>query len=555
MNQTPQHRDRVAIYARMSTDKQSADSPADQIAQCREFAQARDWRVVESLVVADAGISGASRHNRPRLLDLVDRIEEWDVLLCFDFSRLARDSEDLGWTRNRLRVHKRKAFETSTGLDVFNVGSKVMGVLNEEYLVKLRADVQRGLRGRVERGFSAGGHAYGYRSELVPSGKVDPHGNEIAAGFRLVVDPQKAAVVQRIYALYNRGEGFRSICHALNGDGIPSPRNKGWAPSAVRELVRNPIYRGEYVWNRSEWIKDHETGKRKRHERPESEWFRQRDERWRIVSDEQWEAVQSRMARRGSTYRRSADGRLQGTRGGAGHRARGEHFLSGLLACSECGGAFYGVKAPQRLRCSWAIDRGAAVCSSCLVVARTDLEDRVLGAVRERILTPENLTYAVEKALDIVGEKLATRDLGADRKRLLEIEAQLDRAARLAVKTGGIEAATRIIGELDAERVKIERRLANDSPAPEMNTLRQVIEDRCQEMATAFEASPAEGRAALLALLGDRRIQVGTDAERGFSVEGIFELSLIHEPPRSNHASEGACVVAGEGFEPPTSGL
>ncbi len=49
----------------------------------------------------------------------------------------------------------------------------------------------------------------------------------------------------------------------------------------------------------------------------------------------------------------------------------------------------------------------------------------------------------------------------------------------------------------------------------------------------------------MLTLLGDRRIQVGTDAERGFPVEGIFELSLMDETPRSNHASEGACVVAG----------
>jgi DNA invertase Pin-like site-specific DNA recombinase len=32
---------RAAIYARMSTDKQSADSPADQIARCREFAERR----------------------------------------------------------------------------------------------------------------------------------------------------------------------------------------------------------------------------------------------------------------------------------------------------------------------------------------------------------------------------------------------------------------------------------------------------------------------------------------------------------------------------------
>jgi hypothetical protein len=44
-------------------------------------------------------------------------------------------------------------------------------------------------------------------------------------------------------------------------------------------------------------------------------------------------------------------------------------------------------------------------------------------------------------------------------------------------------------------------------------------------------------------------------AERGFPMEGIFEPSLMQKPPRSGYASEGACVVAGEGFEPPTSGL
>jgi DNA invertase Pin-like site-specific DNA recombinase len=106
---------RAAIYARISTDRQSAHSPADQVACCREFAAHRGWRATDGLVVEDAGISGASRHNRPRLLELIARIDEWDVLLCFDFSRLARDSEDLGWVRNRLRVHKRNAYDVATG--------------------------------------------------------------------------------------------------------------------------------------------------------------------------------------------------------------------------------------------------------------------------------------------------------------------------------------------------------------------------------------------------------------------------------------------------------
>ena len=64
---------RAAVYARMSPDKQSADSPAHQIARRRHFAAARDWQIAEALVVSEAGVSGASRHNRPRLLDLIAR--------------------------------------------------------------------------------------------------------------------------------------------------------------------------------------------------------------------------------------------------------------------------------------------------------------------------------------------------------------------------------------------------------------------------------------------------------------------------------------------------
>ena len=88
---------RVAIYARMSLEKQSSESTGDQIARCRDFADQRGWQVVEELIFTDKTVSGGTRYNRPDLLELVDRVLEWDVLLCYDFTRLARNSEDLGW--------------------------------------------------------------------------------------------------------------------------------------------------------------------------------------------------------------------------------------------------------------------------------------------------------------------------------------------------------------------------------------------------------------------------------------------------------------------------
>ena len=57
-----------------------------------------------------------------------------------------------------------------------------------------------------------------------------------------------------------QGLGLRGLAHHLNADGLESPRGKGWAPTAIREILRHPIYRGERIWNRSYWVKDHEAG-------------------------------------------------------------------------------------------------------------------------------------------------------------------------------------------------------------------------------------------------------------------------------------------------------
>src|SRR5262245_20228395 len=104
---------RGAIYVRMSADKQSSDWLAHEVAACRACAERRGLRVVDALVMVDAGISGASRHDRPGLLSIMERIADWDVLLCFDSSRLARNEEDFGWILNELEEHGRTGFEAS----------------------------------------------------------------------------------------------------------------------------------------------------------------------------------------------------------------------------------------------------------------------------------------------------------------------------------------------------------------------------------------------------------------------------------------------------------
>ncbi len=557
---------RPAIYARMSTDKQNDRSPDDQAAECRRFAEARGWHVAEDLVACEAGISGASRHNRPKLLDLVARIAEWDVLLCWDSSRLARNSEDLGWIRNRLLSQRRTGYEVSTGLELSNVGAKVAGVFAEEYLVKLRADTQRGMRRRAEAGLSAGGLALGYRSEPVA---VDAHGEAIeSAGRRIVIDEAQAVTVRRIFDRYLAGSGLREIAHALNAEGVPSTRPRAlaklrasWAPSAIRAMLLNPIYAGERVFNRSEWIKDHETGKRQRFERPESEWIREDRPDLALINRATFDAAQAEMRLRAVPYLRSANRRgIAGILPGRGHRGPARYALSGFLECGVCGGGFHAQNGAERYACGWHHGRGPVVCESALAVPRTALEARIFGAIRERILVPEVVAYAVEKALAIVRDDLAPKPERRDAwrlTRLTEIDAEIDVMRRMAARPGMAGQLGPLIASLDAEREQLSSSAGSGVPLGlNVESLRPVIEARVIEMREAFAGAPETRRSAFRSLLGNRRMCVLPDADQRFRVEGLFELTLETADARGHAAPERLhSQVAGVGFEPTTSGL
>jgi DNA invertase Pin-like site-specific DNA recombinase len=79
---------RAAIYARVSTDKQTTDN---QVIALREIAERRGWSVAE--VYVDNGISGTTgRDNRPELDRMLRDATRgrFDVVMCWSIDRLGR---------------------------------------------------------------------------------------------------------------------------------------------------------------------------------------------------------------------------------------------------------------------------------------------------------------------------------------------------------------------------------------------------------------------------------------------------------------------------------
>src|SRR3546814_14890965 len=104
--------------------------------------------------------------------------------------------------------------------------------MNALFLKDLAKKTHRGLRGRVEKGYSAGAVGYGYRKvrRLTSEG-------ELVRGER-EVDPAEALVVERIFRVFAAGKSPRDIARDLNADGIAGPSRRAWLDTSIRSDAR-----------------------------------------------------------------------------------------------------------------------------------------------------------------------------------------------------------------------------------------------------------------------------------------------------------------------------
>ena len=499
---------RVAAYARYSSDQQRDASLDDQLRNCRAYCVRAGWAA--PVAYTDAAMSGA-RNDRPGYLRLLADASRFDVILLDDLSRLSRDSVEAQQAVKRLRFAGVRVIGVSDGLDTGRKGHKaevgLRGLMGELYLDDLRDKTHRGLTGRALAGASAGGLPYGYRVT--------------DTGQRAIREDQ-ANTVRRIFADYIAGQSARSIAVALNQEGVPSPRGSTWAVSAIYGDVKrgigilaNPIYVGTQTWNRSQWIKHPDTGRRVRRERPPEEWVTVEHPHLAIIDRRTWEAAQAAMKRRGHA---------------GGNKGRAPRsLLAGLLRCEECGGPITMIDA-HSYGCSTAKNRGT--CQNRQRVKARDADTAMVAGVRDALLTEEAMK-AWQSA--IARHMKAQAGSGADVRRRLA-QAQLERDNIMtAIRQGIITPSTKAALEA-AEKAIVDAQAAQQAPALIMPDVRNRLRRIADTLADRTRQVPA-AREALRALIGEATLR----NENG--------------NPFAEIAGSHLAMVAGAGFEPATFGL
>ena len=230
---------RVAAYCRVSTDtEEQATSYEAQIAHYTEYIQKNpEWEFAG--VYADDGISGTNTKKRSEFNRMIEDCEAGniDMIITKSISRFARNTLDCLKYIRQLKEKNIPVFFEKESINTMDAKGEVlitiMASLAQQESQSLSQNVKLGLQFRYQNGQVQINHNHflGYTK--------DENGN-------LIIDPEQAEVVKRIYREYLEGYSMDKIAKGLEADGILTGAGKTkWWSSMINKILRNEKYIGD----------------------------------------------------------------------------------------------------------------------------------------------------------------------------------------------------------------------------------------------------------------------------------------------------------------------
>ena len=233
VKQAEQPKLRVAAYCRVSTDSDEQETSYEtQVSHYTEYIKSHpEWELAG--IFADDGISGTNTKKRDEFNRMIDECMAGniDMVITKSISRFARNTLDC---LKYIRLLKDKNIAVWFEKESINtMDSKgevlitIMASLAQQESQSLSQNVKLGLQYRYQQGKVQVNHNHflGYTKDS------DGH---------LVIDPEQAEVVKRIYREYLEGLSMKKIAEGLEQDGILTGAGKTkWYDSTINKILRN----------------------------------------------------------------------------------------------------------------------------------------------------------------------------------------------------------------------------------------------------------------------------------------------------------------------------
>jgi len=432
-------------YLRRSTDRQE-QSIGDQRKAIDRYAQEHGYEVLHYYI--DDAISGTSTEGRKAFQELIEDAKErecpFKYVLVYDVKRFGRlDNDEAGYYRFTLRKRGIEIVYISEGFNGDDTDDLLRPVKQwqaRQESKDLSLVTIRGQLSRINEGWWNGGTPpYGYDLAYYTSAgairaivRYQPDGSKellnaqgevtsaVERGESLNVskadrckltpsDPERVETIRNIFTWYTRdGLGFKGIADRLNAMGICSPRGGAWSRyhgadwsmTTIRDILLNPAYIGDLVWNRLSFAKFHKIADGKavrRHGIPSGGAEQNREDDWivipsahpALITREQFELARTKREDRRKTH--------SGQSYRVGQGAKSRYLLTGLIQCDRCQHYWQGYAVnkgkPRKdgtkvktyyYACNGYVSKGNAVCHRS-VISQETLENWVLDQIDDII--------------------------------------------------------------------------------------------------------------------------------------------------------------------------
>ncbi|KXZ39214.1 Site-specific DNA recombinase [Alkalithermobacter thermoalcaliphilus JW-YL-7 = DSM 7308] len=384
---------RVAAYCRVSTDsEEQATSYEAQIEHYTNYIKSNpEWELAG--IFADEGITGTNTKKREEFNRMIEECMQGkiDMIITKSISRFARNTLDcLKYIRQLKEKNIPVYFEKENINTLDSKGEillTIMASLAQQESQSLSQNVKLGLQYRYQQGKVQVNHNrfMGYTK--------DEEGN-------LIIVPEEAEIIKRIYREYLEGKSLVGIGRDLEKDGILTAAGKPrWRPETIKKILLNEKYIGDALLQKTFTV-DFLTKKRVKNEGHVPQYYVENSHE-AIIPKELFLQAQEELHRRSNIYT------------GADKNKRiysSKYALSTITFCGDCGDiyrrVYWNIHGRKEFvwRCVTRIEQGPEVCKN-RTVKEAELYDAVMTAINRLLAGGDNMIRILEENIHaIIGD-------------------------------------------------------------------------------------------------------------------------------------------------------
>lgn len=372
---------KVAAYCRVSTllEQQEGSYEAQVDYYTEKINSNPNWKCAG--IFADDGKSATQTKKRDDFNAMIDACMagKVDLVLTKSVSRFARNTVDALQFIRKLKEKNIPVIFEKEGVNTMESGGELLITIlssqAQEESRNISENTRWGLTRRFENGIISVNHKkfLGYTK--------DEDGN-------LVVVPEEAVIVKRIFREYLEGSSILQIAKELEADGIKTVTGLDhWHPGTINNMLSNEKFCGDVCMQKTYTI-DFLTKKKVKNEGYAPQYYIE-DNHEAIIPKELFHQVQVEKARRAS-LNKAAVTRKTNKAKKEKSKYSSKYVLTDLMVCAECGHAYrrqtwskYGKKSAV-WRCEDRLKNGtSSKCKNSPTLKEEQLHDAIMNAIND----------------------------------------------------------------------------------------------------------------------------------------------------------------------------